>query len=54
MMDLQLILCVPDERLASLIRNVDSVYGFRRINNRIEMMHIDKGSYMERLEGERA
>lgn len=54
MMDLQLILCVPDERLASLIRNVDSVYGFRRMNNRIEMMHIDKGSYMERLEGERA
>lgn len=29
-MDLQLIVCVPDERLQSLIRNVDCVYGFRR------------------------
>ena len=37
-MDLQLIVCVPDERLQSLIRNVDSVYGFRRKNNRISMI----------------
>ena len=43
-MDLQLIVCVPDERLQSLIRNVDCVYGFRRFKNRISMMHIDKGS----------
>ena len=34
-MDLQLIVCVPDERLQSLIRNVDCVYGFRRYQNRI-------------------
>lgn len=37
-MDLQLIVCVPDERLQSLIRNVDCVYGFRRFKNRISMM----------------
>ena len=51
-MDLQRIVCVPDERLQSLIRNVDSVYGFRRKNNRISMMHIDKGSYLKMMEGE--
>ena len=51
-MDLQLIVCVPDERLQSLIRNVDSVYGFRRKNNRISMMHIDKGDYLKMMEGE--
>lgn len=51
-MDLQLIVCVPDERLQSLIRNVDCVYGFRRFQNRISMMHIDKGNYLELLEGE--
>ena len=51
-MDLQLIVCVPDERLQSLIRNVDCVYGFRRKNNRISMMHIDKGEYLRLMEGE--
>lgn len=51
-MDLQLIVCVPDERLQSLISNVDSVYGFRRKNNRISMMHIDKGSYLKIMEGD--
>ncbi|MFI3238439.1 MAG: SbcC/MukB-like Walker B domain-containing protein [Lachnospiraceae bacterium] len=51
-MNLQLIVCVPDERLQSLIRNVDSVYGFRRFQNRIHMMHIDKGDYLQQLEGE--
>ncbi len=50
-LDLQLIVCVPDERLQSLIRNVDSVYGFCRRNNRISMMHIDKGDYLSRIEG---
>lgn len=50
-MDLQLIVCVPDERLQSLIRNVDCVYGFRRFKNRISMMHIDKGQYLEIMEG---
>ena len=50
-MDLQLIVCVPDERLQSLIRNVDCVYGFRRHKNQISMMHIDKGNYLEMLEG---
>ncbi len=50
-MDLQLIVCVPDERLQSLIRNVDCVYGFRRYQNRISMMHIDKGQYLEMMEG---
>lgn len=50
-MELQLIVCVPDERLASLIRSVDCVYGFRRHNNQITMMHIDKGSYLELMEG---
>jgi len=49
---LQLIVCVPDERLQSLIQNVDCVYGFRRCQNRISMMHIDKGNYLELLEGE--
>ena len=51
-MDLQLIVCVPDERLQSLIRNVDCVYGFRRYNNQISMMHIDKGDYLKLMEGE--
>ena len=51
-MDLQLIVCVPDERLQSLIRNVDSVYGFRRYQNQISMMHIDKGDYLKLMEGE--
>lgn len=50
-MDLQLIVCVPDERLQSMIRNVDCVYGFRRFKNRISMMHIDKGQYLEMMEG---
>lgn len=50
-MDLQLIVCVPDERLQSLIRNVDCVYGFRRFKNQISMMHIDKGQYLEMMEG---
>ncbi len=50
-LDLQLIVCVPDERLQSLIRNVDSVYGFRRHKNQISMMHIDKGQYLEMMEG---
>lgn len=50
-MDLQLIVCVPDERLQSLIRNVDCVYGFRRFNNQISMMHIDKGDYLQLMEG---
>ena len=49
---LQLVVCVPDERLQSLIRNVDCVYGFRRNNNRISMIHIDKGDYFQMLEGE--
>ena len=43
-LELQLIVCVPDERLQSLIRNVDSVYGFRRFRNQVTMMHIDKGN----------
>ncbi|MCI7321752.1 MAG: AAA family ATPase [Lachnospiraceae bacterium] len=51
-LNLQLIVCVPDERLQSLIRNVDCVYGFRRFQNQISMMHIDKGNYLEMLEGE--
>ena len=50
-MDLQLIVCVPDERLQSLIRNVDCVYGFRRHQNQISMMHIDKGDYLKLMEG---
>lgn len=50
-LELQMIVCVPDERLQSLIRNVDSVYGFRRYQNQISMMHIDKGSYLEMMEG---
>ena len=51
-MDLQLIVCVPDERLQSLIRNVDCVYGFRRYQNQISMMHIDKGAYLKLMEGD--
>lgn len=51
-LELQLIVCVPDERLQSLIRNVDSVYGFRRHQNQISMMHIDKGGYLKMIEGE--
>ena len=50
-LDLQLIVCVPDERLQSLIQNVDCVYGFRRFQNQISMMHIDKGDYLNMLEG---
>lgn len=50
-LELQLIVCVPDERLQSLIRNVDSVYGFRRYQNQISMMHIDKGEFLEMVEG---
>ena len=50
-LELQLIVCVPDERLQSLIRNVDSVYGFRRYQNQISMMHINKGNYLSMLEG---
>ena len=50
-LELQLIVCVPDERLQSLIRNVDCVYGFRRYHNQISMMHIDKGSYLEMIAG---
>lgn len=50
-LQLQLIVCVPDERLQSLIRNVDCVYGFRRHQNQISMMHIDKGNYLEMIEG---
>ena len=53
-LELQLIVCVPDERLQSLIRNVDSVYGFRRFKNQISMMHIDKGHYLEMIEGDDA
>ena len=51
-MDLaKLIVCVPDERLQSLIQNVDCVYGFRRFKNQISMMHIDKGDYLKMMEG---
>lgn len=49
---LQLVVCVPDERLQSLIRNVDCVYAFRRANNRISMIHIDKGQYFRMIEGD--
>lgn len=49
---LQMIVCVPDERLQSLIRNVDSVHAFRRFNNRISMIRIDKGDYFKMIEGE--
>ena len=51
-MNLQLIVCVPDERLQSLIQNVDCVYGFRRHQNQISMMYIDKGDYLKLMEGE--
>jgi len=51
-LNLQLIVCVPDERLSSLIRNVDCIYGFKRDkNNEISMMHIDKGKYLSMMEG---
>ncbi|MDO4261713.1 MAG: SbcC/MukB-like Walker B domain-containing protein [Eubacteriales bacterium] len=50
-LELQLIVCVPDERLQSLIRNVDCVYGFRRHRNQITMMHIDKGGYLDMIAG---
>jgi len=51
-LNLQLIVCVPDERLSSLIRNVDCIYGFKRDkNNEISMMHIDKGNYLSMMEG---
>ena len=49
---LQLVVCVPDERLQSLIRNVDCVYAFRRVRNQISMIHIDKGRYFQMIEGE--
>ena len=49
---LQVIICVPDERLMTLMKNVDCVYGFRRRRNRISMMMIDKGRYLEMLRGE--
>ena len=49
---LQLVVCVPDERLQSLIRSVDCVYAFRRANNRISMIHIDKGQYFRMIEGD--
>ena len=49
---LQLVVCVPDERLQSLVQNVDCVYAFRRANNRISMIHIDKGQYLRLIEGE--
>lgn len=49
---LQLVVCVPDERLQSLIQNVDCVYAFRRWKNRISMIHIDKGDYLKMLEGD--
>ena len=42
---------LPDERLQSLIRNVDCVYGFRRHQNQVSMMHIDKGDYLDMVEG---
>ena len=32
--------------------NVDCVYGFRRHQNQISMMHIDKGDYLKLMEGE--
>ena len=51
-LELQLIVYVPVERLQSLIRNVDSVYGFRRFRNQVTMMHIDKGNYLDMIAGE--
>ncbi|MEG1947660.1 MAG: SbcC/MukB-like Walker B domain-containing protein [Lachnospiraceae bacterium] len=50
-LELQLIVCVPDERLQSLIQHVDCVYGFRRDQNQTTMMHIDKGQYLKMIEG---
>lgn len=47
---LQLVVCVPDERLQSLIQNVDCVYAFRRVQHSISMIHIDKGQYLKMLE----
>ena len=32
---------------------MDSVYGFRRHQNQISMMHIDKGDYLAMIEGEK-
>lgn len=49
---LQLVVCVPDERLQSLIQNVDCVYAFRRADNHISMIHIDKGDYFKMIEGD--
>lgn len=49
---LQLVVCVPDERLQSLIQNVDCVYAFRRANNHISMIHINKGDYLSMMEGD--
>ena len=49
---LQVIICVPDERLMTLVKNVDCVYGFRRHQNQISMLMIDKGRYLSLLEGE--
>lgn len=49
---LQLVVCVPDERLQSLIQNVDCVYGLKREKNHISMMHINKGDYLKLVEGE--
>ena len=48
---LQVIICVPDERLMTLVKNVDCVYGFRRYRNQISMLMIDKGQYLNMLEG---
>ena len=48
---LQVIICVPDERLMTLVKNVDCVYGFRRYKNQISMLMIDKGQYLNMLEG---
>ena len=42
-LELQLIVCVPDERLQSLIRNVDSVYGGRRQPNQMSRVQGGKG-----------
>ena len=52
-LELRLIACAPDERLHSLSRTVYCVYGFRRYQNQISMMHIDKGSYLEMIAGEK-
>ena len=31
---------------------MDCVYGFRRYQNQISMMHIDKGAYLKLMEGD--